>query len=231
MTHSIGWDRANWGRALDFWSSHCSLIGKKVLEIGCGCNNGGLSLWAAFLGAEKILCTDYSFPREITISIHKQWGYSSIIDYAAIDALRNPFLGEFDVVIFKSMLGGIVRKGDLSIAGNVLAGIAKALKVGGMVLFAENLTGCFLHSVLRSRFGAGKNGWRYFNDYELLTLLKNIDKLELVDSINLGFLGCFGRTEKQRILLGKFDKLFMERLIPSRYRYIQCVVAKKVIGE
>jgi len=228
---SIGWDSANWGRALDFWSRYCNFRGKKVLELGCGCDNGGLSLWAAALGAEKVLCSDYHFPRETTIRIHKKWGFSSIIGYGAIDALNIPFYGEFDVVIFKSVLGGIVRKGDLSIAGNVLSEAGKALRDGGVVLFAENLAGSFLHRILRARFGAGKNNWRYFNNYELPALLKGTSQLELVDIVNLGFLGCFGRTEKQRILLGKFDKLLMEKLVPLKYLYIQCIIAQKVTGE
>lgn len=80
LKSAIGWDLSNWSRALDFWSSYCSFTNKIVLELGCGCDNGGLSLWAASLGAKKVICSDYSLPHDVTVSIHKKYYFDSIIE-------------------------------------------------------------------------------------------------------------------------------------------------------
>ena len=47
-----------------------------------------------------------------------------------------------------------------------------------------------------------------------------------VQFITVGFLGAFGRNEKQRTILGKLDKFF-EHLVPKRKRYILIGIAKK----
>lgn len=223
-----GWDSVNWSRALYFWQAHCGFQNKRVLELGCGCDNGGLSLWAAKNGASHIVCSDYNFPRPVTMEIHKQHGFKRLVKYEQIDALQVPYEHEFDIVIFKSMLGGIIRDGSLEVGTAVLAQAAKALEKGGFLVFAENLAGTRLHQILRNRFGAGKNSWRYFEHGELNKMIEGLPELELIAQKSVGFLGCFGRSEPQRTILGKIDKLFLERFIPEKCRYIHFLVARKL---
>ncbi len=85
---SIGWDGENWGRCFEFWNQYLSFSDKKVLELGCGCENGGLSLWAAHNGASEILCSDYSYPIASTLKIHEKYNFKSVINYIAIYALK-----------------------------------------------------------------------------------------------------------------------------------------------
>ena len=47
-----------------------------------------------------------------------------------------------------------------------------------------------------------------------------------VKYITVGFWGAFGRTEKQKNILGKFDRLF-EKIIPKEKRYILIGIARK----
>lgn len=223
----VGWDTANWGRALEFWLENCELRQKRVLELGCGCDNGGLSLWAALNDSASVVCSDYDFPRLATREIHKQNGFSDFA-YERIDARNIPFENEFDVIIFKSMLGGIVRGGKLEIAREVFSQVAKALKKDGMILFAENLVSTRFHRFLRNHCGAGKNNWRYFDNDELSEILASVSGLKLVARKNVGFLGCFGLTETQRFLLGQVDKMFLEHIVPEKFRYVQFLVARKI---
>ncbi len=126
------------------------------------------------------------------------------------------------------MLGGFIRDGSLEFGLEVLKQVSKAFKVGGFLVFAENLMGTTMHKFFRRHFGAGKNSWRYFESFEICELLTRIPDLTIVSSINVGFLGCFGRNESQRTLLAKLDKIFLEKIIPEKSRYIQFVVARKV---
>jgi hypothetical protein len=225
----LGWDVENWGSLLDFALGESNFEHSTVLELGCGCDNGGLSLWAAKLGAKNIVCSDYHFPRETTLKIHKVYGLDDLIKYQSIDALDIPYSNFFDIVCFKSMLGGIVREKSVSLCKQVFFQIAKALKKGGMLIFAENLESSYLHSLLRKKFGAGRNKWHYFHKDELPTLLKSMSEYELISHETAGISGCFGRTEAQRILLGKLDRLFLERILPEKFRYIQFIIAKKIV--
>jgi hypothetical protein len=47
-----------------------------------------------------------------------------------------------------------------------------------------------------------------------------------INYITVGFFGAFGRTEKQRIILGWLDKIF-NKIIPKKMKYIVIGIAEK----
>jgi SAM-dependent methyltransferase len=220
----IGWDVLNWSRALELWSVALSSRSKNVycLELGCG-RNSSLALWLAALG-NRVVCSDREGVSEPIRAAHARYSLAQRISYASVDARAIPYRSEFDVVIFKSILGGIVARDDLSVAADVLAGIYAALKPGGLLLFAENLYATPVHEFTRARFGAGKDGWRYFALDELRSLMSAFANVQ-IDT--WGFLACFGRSEGQRQVLGKLDGLVAEKLVPASWHYIAAVVAEK----
>jgi SAM-dependent methyltransferase len=220
----IGWDVRNWSRALELWSVALSSQGKNVhcLELGCG-RNSSLALWLAALG-NRVVCSDRDGVPEEIRAAHARYSLAHRVSYATVDARAIPYRSEFDVVIFKSILGGIVARDDLSVAADVLAGIHAALKPGGLLLFAENLYATPVHEFTRARFGAGKDGWRYFGLEEIRSLLSGFANVR-IDT--WGFLGCFGRSEGQRRLLASLDDLVAEKLVPASWHYIAAVVAEK----
>lgn len=220
---SIGWDAYNWGRGIEFWNKFIDFTNKRVLELGCGCDNGGLSLWAALNKASEIICSDYNFPTESTQKIHQLYGIQNIIRYEQISALEIPYENHFDVIMFKSMLGGISRN-DEKKAATVLKQCLKALKPNGALIFAENLVSSNLHMLCRKYFL--KRTWRYFKNCELKTMLKE-NGFNILESKLIGVSACFGRSEKQRFLLGKIDKFILEKFLPEETRYIEFIIAQK----
>jgi SAM-dependent methyltransferase len=220
----IGWDVGNWSRALDFWSAAVSSQRKNgyCLELGCGANSS-LALWLAESG-HRVVCSDRDGVPDAVRAAHARFRGSERISYASVDARSIPYRSEFDIVIFKSILGGIVGRGDLKVAADVIAGIHAALKPGGKLLFAENLYATPVHQYTRTRFGAGKDGWRYFSLDEIRGFLSDFSGVE---TTTFGFLGCFGRSERQRRVLASVDGLLAEKIVPAQWHYIAAVVAEK----
>ena len=216
----IEWDVPNWAQALDFWRAHTThdLSRSSVLEIGCG--GGGLSLWFAQQGA-RVTCSDIHGPQEKARLKHAASGVEGLIEYATVDATAIPYRDEYDLVVFKSMLGGIPTKEAQAVA---IGEMHKALKPGGELLFAENLTASAMHQYLRRRYVRWGREWRYVTVAEMLEFLAPFAQ---VSTRTLGFAGTFGRSEKQRHALGFCDRFLFNRLTPSRWRYILLGIARK----
>ena len=224
----FGWDTVNWSQAVPLWEKYLAKYNTEkvdALELGGGVN-GGLSLWLALKGI-KTFCTGYNPDNKDAFrdakQVHKKYNVSNIVEYKSLDATNIPFKSEFDIICYKSMLGGIVRNKGLDIAQHVTNEIYSALKPGGVLLFAENLTSTIIHRFLRRNYGAGKNDWRYFSTVELKSLHS---KFEVFEYRTYGFLGCFGQNEKQRLKLGYFDKA-IQGFLPNNWNYIFIGVAVK----
>ena len=149
------WDCINWGRAIRFWeNSHLGnfsdMAGKKVLDIGG--RNGGLSLYWALKGAD-VECTDLhigGFDR--AKKLHKKYNLCKLITYKKIDVLDLNVENKYDVITFKSVLGGVGYNNNYANQVKMIQNIYRALKPGGFCIFAENLTGSDLHMWLRQKY-------------------------------------------------------------------------------
>lgn len=122
---------------------------------------------------------------------------------------------EFDIICFKSMLGGIVRNNDLIIAKKIIAKVHKALRPRGVLLFAENMAATPLHSYMKNIYGAKKNNWKYFTVNELVELFDIFDHYDYKTRV---LLGCFSPNEKSRSILGHVDNIF--DFFPNNWKYI-----------
>lgn len=217
LNEAISWDVVNWSKAVAFWEDKLPehLKGLRVLELGCG-TNGGLTLWFAYRGA-GVVCSGYGGVPPEPKAIHRKHSLVAGIIYENINALAIPYENKFDIICFKSMLGGIERDAGPGAAALVIAQIHKALKPGGKLLFAENLVATPLHSFLRKAFGAGKNKWHYFTIEEINSLAA--DKFE-AESKMFGVTGLFGYSEPVRRILGNLDTMIFEKVLPKSVRYI-----------
>lgn len=216
----IDWDIVNWAKALDYWEDNVDIKDKGYHCLELGTANGGLSLWLS-LHNNKVLCTDLMEPKESARNIHKKYDCNANIEYAAMDAMNIPYERYFDIVAFKSILGGISQKGCNENKLKTLNEIHKALKPGGRLLFAENLEASLLHKVLRKRFGTPD--WNYVKLDEIDYIFQSFKSISFTTA---GFLGCLGRTEGQRNFLGRIDG-HLEKLIPQKMHYILIGVAEK----
>ncbi|GLI52417.1 hypothetical protein [Thermodesulfovibrio yellowstonii] len=101
--------------------------------------------------------------------------------------------------------------------------IYKALRKGGFLVFAENLEGSIFHMLGRKYFVKWGKSWNYLKYDEIHELFKCFSEFHFK---TYGFLGAFGRNEKQREILGILDR-FIVKLTLSKWHYIIFGVAKK----
>lgn len=192
-----------------------------ALELGG--RQGGLSLWMAHRGLD-VLCSDYKDAAELARPLHAAHGLLSKVSYQDIDATNIPFENHFDIVVFKSVLGGIGRGNDAARQALVFEQIYKALKPGGCLLFAENLRASLLHRFLRKHFVNWGGDWRYVQRAELKEYAGQFSQLALRSN---GVMAAFGRSEQQRNAFARIDEALFNRLSPAGWHYIAYGMAVK----
>lgn len=218
----VQWDVKTWSKALKYWEENIdwSKI-ENALELGA--REGGLSLWLSSKSIETT-CSDYMDTKERATPLHAKYGSPSNIHYQDIDATNILYENHFDLIVFKSIVGGIAQGDHIEIQQKVFDEIYKALKPGGILLFAENLTSTKLHQKLRARHNAWGNYWRYISLKELSVFL---NKFSSIDVKTTGVLGTFGRGEKQKNFLAGVDKVAVNHFTPSSWKYLGYGLAKK----
>ncbi len=218
----LQWDTASWAPALRYWESAVDWdrVGSG-LELGS--NQGGLSLWLASKGVHTV-CSDLLDVVKRAGPLHRRYGVEHLVQYRDHDATALPYTEEFDVVVFKSIIGGIGRDGHAERQRKVFEQVHKALRPGGMLLYAENLRASPLHRWVRKRFVPWGASWRYPTVAELESFLQPFARHTLFTT---GVLATFGRSEAQRNALARVDKLFVSAVAPRAWRYIAYGVAVK----
>jgi len=211
----IEWDVENWKYSLAFWEQNAGeMVGFRVLELGA--RNGGLSLFFALKGC-RVVCSDIDEPSLSAQVLHARYSVSHLVSYQAVNALSIPFPdNEFDIVTFKSMLGGIGRDNHPEKQVAAVREMHRVLKPGGKLLFAENLIGSPLHRFLRSRFVRWGKSWRYLSLEEVPELFAPFSSLTLQC---YGFFGAFGRTNFQHRLL-RIPDIVCNSILFDRWKYI-----------
>ncbi len=208
----IQWDTTNWGKLLPIWDDE--LKNRTGKAIAFGEREGGLSLYLAKKGFD-VTCSDFNdFPSELPLEIHKKHKVDGEITYSKEDITKiSSEDNSFDVVVFKSVIGAL---GDFNQQAEALKEIHRILKPGGVLLFAENTKSSKLHQFARKKFTNWGHRWYYpsLSEFNKMNFPFNSFEFKTV-----GFLGTFGRSEKQRIILGKIDSV-IERMVPKSWRYI-----------
>lgn len=218
----LQWDTLSWSAALGYWEENAQDLSNRLgLELGG--REGGLSLWLAGKGM-FVTCSDLSGVRESARPLHEKFGVASQINYEDIDATNIPYKDKFDVIVFKSIIGGIGRGDNIEIQKKVFREIHKALKPGGKLFFAENLTASPLHRFFRKRFTNWGDSWRYVTHEEMEMFLQPFSRYELKST---GVTAAFGRTEFQRNILARADRIFFNHLCPDSWKYIGYGMAVK----
>jgi SAM-dependent methyltransferase len=191
------------------------------LELGG--RDGGLSLWLAHKNMH-VICSDVDDNRARAEQYHQKHAFPGSIEYAVIDALDIPYENQFDLIAFKSVLGGVGRDGRKDRQQQAVDQMYKALKPGGQLLFMENLVASPLHSFVRRKFVRWGNSWRYVTLTEMREFLSKFKNVRMGTT---GVLGTFGRTERQRDALARVDQALLNRLTPARWQYLVFGIAEK----
>ncbi len=218
----LQWDIKSWSKALEYWEDNIEWD-KITNALELGGQMGGLSLWLALKGIQTV-CSDFKDTKNKAEQFHTQFNISSFIQYQDIDATQIPYSNQFDLIVFKSIIGGIGREVGEDAQHQVFKEIYKALKPGGKLLFAENLVASPIHQQLRKRFVNWGNSWRYLTIEEMKGFLKDFSCFNIKTT---GVLGTFGRNERQRHLLASIDDLVLNRICPDNWKYICYGIAEK----
>ena len=218
----IQWDVKSWSKALSYWDSKVEW-NKIQHSLELGGREGGLSLWLALKG-KSVVCSDLKDVQKTAEQLHKRHHVSTWITYQDIDATNIPYEEYFDLIVFKSIIGGIGRNDNYKNQHKVFKEIYKALKPGGKLLFAENLAASAVHRRLRKRFVQWGSSWRYVSLDEMKEFLSDFSYHDIKTT---GLLGTFGRTERQRNVLSAVDDLVLNKICPDRWKYICYGIAEK----
>ncbi len=156
--------------------------------------------------------------------MHAAYGVADRITYEAIDATAIPYEDYFDAVAFKSLLGGVAWDGNASRQAEAVRAMHRALKPGGVLLFAENLRASPLHQAARRRFVKWNSIWRYVSISEMLEYLSPFSSVEYATT---GFTGLFGRSAALARAFGTIDGMLFDKIAPPDWRYVMFGVARK----
>jgi len=220
----LGWDVRTWAPALHIWDRALTDLGGaplRALEVGAG--PGGPSVWLAMKG-HRVLCTNLAATESMARPLAERFGVVDRIEFRDVDLLEGlPHREEFDVVVFKSVLGGLGD--DPANARAVIEDLRLALRPGGLLLFAENIRGCWLHRLARrAAMRARGTSWRYPTLRELREILGGFAEVELHTR---GVLAVLGVRESQREALARIDEAVLDRVVPPALRYMAFGVARR----
>jgi SAM-dependent methyltransferase len=189
----LQWDIDTWKHALYHWDTVLEEMGDQSDNVSCpraldlGARDGGLSLYLAEKGFQ-VVCSDISGPTDQARELHARRGYADKVDYQAIDAKDIPYEdGHFDVVIFKSVLGGIGTFLNYEAIQTAVGEIYRVLRPGGVLLFAENQRGSLFHQKARSLFVPWGKRWYYVSLQEIEDLFVVFPACEIK---TYGFFSC-----------------------------------------
>jgi hypothetical protein len=226
-----GWNRKTWADAVEFAVSQlpARLDGKKVIEIGAG-KNSSISPIFASKGAD-VLCSYYGQHQQdvengqLRVVITK-YGLDKIL-VEARDIYNLP--ETYDIIVLKSVLGGICRNGNYAKLRTVVNKLLKEnVERGGYILSLDNgHVGLFTR--FRNLWGAGKNRWTYFSRDKLLDSFSDHD----IQVKGFGFVN-FGAA-KFWLRKGEFvnhivyfiDKITLLLIDPKDRAVLSTVIRKK----
>lgn len=220
----VEWDIKNWWRAIEFWEEKQlfeDFREKKILNIGE--RNGGLSLYWALKGA-NVICSDIDAGGfEKAKKLHEKYGVADRIRYEVIDATEIPYRDYFDLISFKSVLGGVGFNDQYDRQIQMIENIYTALNENGTLCFCENLKASNIHQFARKKFTKWGKKWRYLSLQEVTALTEKFSEVEIQ---TIGLLGVFGRRDWQAQILGTIDQCF-ERVVKNEWKYIVSCICRK----
>lgn len=213
-SETVEWDIETWKRAFEFWELEINWTGiVRALEIGA--RRGGPSRWLAQKGIE-VDCTDRINTLSTAGAFHQLDKSNLKISFFDLDVLDLQEIEKYDLIICKSVLGGVGHHGQNQKISQAISNIHQALKPGGVFLFAENLESSPIHRILRKKLVRWGEGWNYLNFSQLKGFFYEFSECNICST---GFFSTFGRSEKQRKFLARIDRMILP-IIPQKWNYL-----------
>jgi ubiquinone/menaquinone biosynthesis C-methylase UbiE len=167
-----------------------------------------------------VICSDVKNPAQQADELHKPYRDQFKIEYREVNALSMPFGDNtFDVVMFKSFLGYLSQSDQ----NKAIEEIRRVLKPGGILLFAENLKGSFLHRFIRHYFVSWGRNWNYITMAEVKNMTRAYSSYYYKSA---GFLSLFFPNPVLKSLVYPIDVLICSGL-PAKLKYVLFGAARK----
>lgn len=224
----IEWDVRNWSQLMHHWLPVLEQLPRDSKVLAIGERNGGLSLWLALMGFQ-VTCTDITDVAASATPLHVKYGVQDRIEYRQLDIVNDEWeAGQFDIIIGKSVIGGVKPTRSRSSSRNFEAleqamhNIHRLLKPGGYFFSAENLQGGLLNRYMRKRLKGGK-GWYYLSLPELNRLF---NAFSLVQTKTFGILPTFFSSKSVNMFM-YFINRSLQPVLPDSSKYIAFTIARK----
>jgi SAM-dependent methyltransferase len=215
----LQWDVATWKQAIYYWDTILAqhgILAKQndataLKAIDLGARDGGLSLWLAQKGID-VICSDFGGPTTAARALHEHYNVAARVEYRDINATAiDCATASFDIVVFKSILGGIGTHHNLAAIEQAVVEIQRILKPGGLMLFADNILGSPFHQFARRHFVPWGKDWHYLPLAELDHLLSGFAQSV---TRSYGFFSCIKKDFAPFIFA---DKLMCKKSLSANY--------------
>lgn len=171
---AFGWNYKSWSHALKLSNLELPYRVDKIIEIGAGKNSMTALLFDGL--AKEIVISYYRQQDREAVeqylnSVRQRYKLYSKYVFKQVDAFN--LVGSYDIVIMKSVLGGLFRNRNSSIsdANDFIAHLVSTrLKPGGQLISIDN--GKSILERLISKFGARKNKWFFYKKLDLRNTTK-----------------------------------------------------------
>jgi hypothetical protein len=229
LAAALGWKVTSWKRALEEALRHLppNLAGRMLLEVGTGPH--GLSLLFSRLGC-RVVCADrrMDYTRE-SIAVHQRHGIHCL--HFLTDARRLALRPRsFDMVVMKSVLGGIYSQAGREGVMATLGSVREVLRPGGAFIALEQLDGG-IATRLGRRIRYPSRRWHYFRIQELdpgtpESLLRGFDAVQLMPVTLLSHNMEEWLPHRHPLVRAatRLDRV-LEPLVPANWKHLVAIVA------
>ena len=172
-----GWNKKTWADGVEYALSALpdDLRGKRVLEVGAS-NRSTIAPILAAKGARAV-CSYYQKSKGLVENgrlkyIRDKYG---IADIPTLEANIYDIHGRFDVIVMKSVLGGICRSSNYDCIRSTIKKLSKDNVADGGVILSIDNGYVTLFEKLRLYRGKGGRSWSYLDRDKLLACLSDFD--------------------------------------------------------
>lgn len=227
-----GWNRKLWADALEFALSSLpeDIAGKRVLEVGA---SGRSSIAPVFASqGANVVCSHYGETSEEIA--HGQLGFiiqkHNLKDIPVVELDINELNGVYDIIILKSVLGGLCRD-DYRRLRIIINDILGHVAENGFIITIDNGY-VALFEKLRKIRGAGKSNWAYFKRSDFPSALSHCDvRIKGFGFMNFGAATFLFKRDLEIVNDAMYflDKVLVRVLKPNDRAVLATIIAKRTL--
>jgi hypothetical protein len=225
-----GWNKKLWADALVFALSRLPerVDGMKVLEVGASRYSSVAPIFRS-QGAD-VICSYYGEQQEelergrLGFVIQKY----ALSEIPVVELDLNDFNGIYDIIIMKSVLGGVCRGDDYQRIRSVIDRLMDHVSEAGFIVSIDNGY-ISLFEKLRKIRGAGQSKWTYLKMERLRSSIANYQfQIRGFGLLNFGAAKFLFKRDLERVndAIYKLDKVFL-RVFESKERAVLATVIEK----